>query len=152
MHGADVHESLRTGHRQMTPTAAARLELPHTASSVRRARSFVRGLCFDAGLPAELGDTAALLTSEMVTNALLHGRSDARIAVTADELGLLVEVGDDDVRRPRRLPNETDALGGRGLTIVDLLASEWGTYPTQTGKVVWFRLDQRRESTTLPRA
>jgi anti-sigma regulatory factor (Ser/Thr protein kinase) len=136
----------------MMTTAPACLEWPHTATSVGRARSFVRGLCADACLPWELCETAALLTSEMVTNSLLHGRSDARLAVTVDETGLLVEVGDDDVRPPRRLPNETGALGGRGLAIVDHLASEWGTYPTATGKVVWFRLNQRSVSTTLPSA
>ena len=136
----------------MMTAAPARLELAHSATSVSRARSFVRRLCVEAGLPPEFGDTAALLTSEMVTNALLHGRSDTRLAVTTDETGLLVEVGDDDVRRPRRLRKETDSLGGRGLWIVDHLASEWGTYPTPSGKVVWFRLDQRSVSTTLPRA
>lgn len=136
----------------MMTAVPARLELAHTATSVGRARSFVRRLCIEAGLPGELCETAALLTSEMVTNSLLHGRSDARLAVTADESGLLVEVGDDDVRRPRRLRNETEALGGRGLTIVNHLASEWGSYPTPNGKVVWFRLDQRSASTTLPRA
>jgi anti-sigma regulatory factor (Ser/Thr protein kinase) len=132
--------------------APARLELAHNATSVGRARSFVRRLCTEAGLSAELCDTAALLTSEMVTNSLLHGRSDARLAVTADESGLLVEVGDDDVRPPRIRHNEIEAMGGRGLTIVDHLASEWGAYPTPVGKVVWFRIDQRTVSTTLPRA
>ncbi len=136
----------------MIATAPARLELAHNATSVSRARSFVRRLCTETGLPGELCETAALLTSEMVTNSLLHGRSDARLAVTVDETGVLVEVGDDDVRRPRRLRNETDALVGRGIRIVDHLATEWGTYPTPSGKVVWFRLDRRSVSTTLPRA
>jgi anti-sigma regulatory factor (Ser/Thr protein kinase) len=126
--------------------------LAHNATSVARARTFVRRLCSEAGLPAEFCETAALLTSEMVTNSLLHGRSDARLAVTADQSGVLVEVGDDDVRRPRRLRNEAESMGGRGIRIVDHLASEWGTYPTPIGKVVWFRLDQRNVSTTLPRA
>lgn len=119
-----------------------RLELTHRPASVGRARAFVRRMCADVGLPPELCETAALLTSETVTNSLLHGRSDARLAVTADEAGLLVEVGDDDVRQPHRRSENAEALSGRGLAIVEDLASEWGSYGTSLGKVVWFRLDR----------
>lgn len=138
-------------------TAPARLELPHHAASIARARTFVRQLCAGAGLSVDLGETAALLTSEMVTNSLVHGRSEAHLSVTADDSGLLVEVGDDDVRPPRPQRTTEESLGGRGLVIVEHLATDWGTYPTPGGKVVWFRLDQssnghRKVSTTLPRA
>lgn len=127
----------------MTPAAKqgpARLDLPQHGASVARARSFVRQLCLDAGLPFELCDTAVLLTSETVTNSFRHGRGGARLAVTADEQGLLIEVGDDDPRAPHRRQVDPEALNGRGMAIVDLLAHAWGTYPTDTGKVVWFRL------------
>ncbi len=127
----------------MTPTAKqgpARLELPQHGASVARARSFVRKLCGEAGLPFDLCDTAVLLTSETVTNSFRHGRGSARLAVTAGSDGLLVEVGDDDPRAPRPRRSDPEALNGRGLAIVDLLATDWGSYATPTGKVVWFRL------------
>lgn len=127
----------------MTPAAKqgpVRLDLPQHGASVARARSFVRKVCGEAGLPFELCDTAVLLTSETVTNSFRHGRGGARLAVTADEEGLLIEVGDDDPRVPRRRQVDPEALNGRGMAIVDLLASDWGTYATDTGKVVWFRL------------
>lgn len=127
----------------MTPAAKqgpVRLDLPQHGASVARARSFVRSLCDEAGLPFEVCDTAVLLTSETVTNSFRHGRGGARLAVTADDRSLLIEVGDDDPRAPHRRPVDPEALNGRGMAIVDLLASEWGTYATDTGKVVWFRL------------
>lgn len=127
----------------MTPAAKqgpARLDLPQHAASVARARSFVRKVCIEAGLPFDLCDTAVLLTSETVTNSFRHGRGGAHLAVTADEDGLLVEVGDDDPQMPHRRAVDSDALSGRGMAIVDLLASRWGTYTTPVGKVVWFRV------------
>lgn len=105
-----------------------------------RARSFVRKLCSEAGLPYELCDTAVLLTSETVTNSFRHGRGGARLAVTAAGDSLLVEVGDDEPRTPRPRRSDPEALNGRGLAIMDLLATDWGSYATPTGKVVWFRL------------
>ncbi len=127
----------------MTPAAKqgpARLDLPQHGASVGRARSFVRACCAEAGLPFDLCDTAVLLTSETVTNSFRHGCGGARVVVRADAAGLLVEVGDDDPRPPRRRQSDAEAIGGRGMAIVDLLASEWGTYATPVGKVVWFRL------------
>jgi anti-sigma regulatory factor (Ser/Thr protein kinase) len=118
----------------------ARLDLPQHAASVARARSFVRQVCIEAGLSFELCDTAVLLTSETVTNSFRHARGGARLSVTADADGLLVEVGDDDPRPPHRRSADSEALSGRGMAIVDLLASRWGTYTTPAGKVVWFRV------------
>jgi anti-sigma regulatory factor (Ser/Thr protein kinase) len=126
----------------MMTTGTARLDLPHHATSAGRARSFVRRVGAEAGLSAELCETAALLTSETVTNSFLHGRSDARLAVTADAVGLLVEVGDDEARRPVRRAAHGAALSGRGIALVAQLATEWGSFPTPEGKVVWFRLDR----------
>ncbi len=119
-----------------------RLDLPQDGASVGQARTFVRKLCVQAGLPFDLCDTAVLLTSETVTNSFRHACGGARLAVTADERGLLVEVGDDDPRTPHRRRSGPDALDGRGVAIVDLLANDWGTYATATGKVVWFRLER----------
>lgn len=118
----------------------ARIDLPQHAASVAQARAFVRQVCLEAGLPFEVCDTAVLLTSETVTNSFRHGRGGAHLAVLADDEGLLVEVGDDDPRPPRRRTLDSEALSGRGVAIVDLLASRWGTYTTPVGKVVWFRV------------
>jgi len=135
--------------KQAAPTAplgiAETVELPADARSAGRARAFVAHFCAAAGLSGETRRTSSLLVSELVTNALVHGRSGAtveiclhagwvlRVAVTDDDPALLPEV---DARL------RTSAEDGRGLLIVSLLAARWGVRPVDGGgKTVWFELD-----------
>lgn len=94
-----------------------------------------------AGLSDELCDVAALLTSETVTNAFVHGRTDVRLGVEADAGGVVITVQDGDSRPPvlGRL-DDYEALGGRGMAILAQLATSWGSYAVTGGKVVWFRV------------
>ena len=110
--------------------------------SAGRARAFVRAWCARAGVGTDACDTAVLLTSEVVTNAFLHGRSEARLSVTG---GLVegsptvhVEVGDENSRRPVKLRTGTGELDGRGLGIVEACALAWGVVDAPVGKVFWF--------------
>ena len=126
-----------------TPTSVpgpAVLDLEQHPAAVRRARLFVRNQCRVAGVNGETSDTAVLLTSEIVTNAFLHGRSGAWVTLTASADRLRVEVGDESARRPRLEHPDGEALHGRGLAIVDTLAEEWGSDIHRRGKVVWFEL------------
>jgi len=92
----------------------------------------------------DLRRTASLLISELVTNALVHGRSGAQVDAELTGGVLRVAVTDDS---PVPLPEvdmapRTSAEGGRGLLIVSLLAARWGFAPTANGgKAVWFELD-----------
>jgi anti-sigma regulatory factor (Ser/Thr protein kinase) len=81
-----------------------------------------------------------LLTSETVTNAVLHGRSEIRLTVETSTTRMRVEVGDDNNREPTRRPYDSGALDGRGMNLVDALSSAWGVEAAQCGKVVWFEL------------
>jgi anti-sigma regulatory factor (Ser/Thr protein kinase) len=92
------------------------------------------------GYNADTCDTAVLLTSETVTNAFIHGRSEARIKVDPRPGRLLVEVADDNSRHPRPAGHDDDALDGRGLAIVELLSSRWGVVDDAYGKTVWFEV------------
>lgn len=112
------------------------------------ARRAVLRVCRGA-LPGRVcEDSALLLTSEVVTNALVHGRGDVLVSVDRDRDVLRVEVSDDDPRHPR-VPDGADELdpaaeGGRGMRIVDLLASAWGVRDRSGGgKHVWFELPVR---------
>jgi hypothetical protein len=87
-------------------------------------------------------ETALLLTSELVTNAVRHGRSDVRLQVAVDGDLLRVDVGDDNSRHPLRKPSDLGALDGRGLQIVELLALRWGVDDEPLGKRVWFELSR----------
>ncbi len=116
--------------------------LPCGPEAAGKARHLVAGACARARLPEDLSDSAQLATSELVTNAIVHGRSEVHLhlAVDGQRGALRVEVGDDNSRHPRMQPADDGALDGRGLFIVDLLATRWGVRDTPTGKVVWFEL------------
>ncbi|MFF7160276.1 SpoIIE family protein phosphatase [Streptomyces sp. NPDC008086] len=110
---------------------------------VGRARAVVREQLHDWGLE-RLADSAELMVSELVTNALRHSHTrpvELRL-VRGDTL--LCEVDDDDHDLPTLLNAGPADESGRGLRVVSVLAREWGTSRTATGKAVWFEL-------TLPR-
>jgi anti-sigma regulatory factor (Ser/Thr protein kinase) len=87
-------------------------------------------------------EVAELLTSELVTNALVHTDHDAVLTATVGPRGLRVEVRDFVARRPRlRVPNADDGTHGRGLVLVRSLADAWGVRAHGVGKAVWFELD-----------
>lgn len=125
----------------MTPEAVVlgSLTIPGCPEHVARARAFVARL---AGAAAE---TAVLLTSELVTNALLYTRSGRGGVVTVVVLdlpdGLLVEVADDG--SPDRGPGVSgDRYGasGHGLFLVEQLAARWGYRRDGAGTTVWFQV------------
>lgn len=90
-----------------------------------------------------LVDTAELLASELVTNALVH--TDRGAVLTATLTGeraarLRVEVLDFASHRPRARVADDHAAHGRGLMIVQSLADSWGVRSQPVGKTVWFEL------------
>jgi anti-sigma regulatory factor (Ser/Thr protein kinase) len=131
----------------MTPAAVVlgSLTIPGRPEEVSLARAFVAAL---AGPAAE---TAALLTSELVTNAVLHtssGHDDGTVTVVVIELpdGLLVEVVDDG--SPDGGPEvngDRYASGGHGLFLVEQLAARWGFLQDGAGTTVWFQLGTEGE-------
>jgi anti-sigma regulatory factor (Ser/Thr protein kinase) len=85
---------------------------------------------------------AELLTSELVTNAVVHGHSAPRLVLEVWDDRIRVVVTDSDPRMTLEpLHVQTSSEHGRGLRIVDSLASKWGVSPWGRGKSVWFELD-----------
>lgn len=82
----------------------------------------------------------ALLVSELVTNAVLHARSATRLTIDRDGATLRVSVWDGSAARPRLRPYTPDAVTGRGLLLVERIASRWGVDEGSGGKSVWFEL------------
>jgi anti-sigma regulatory factor (Ser/Thr protein kinase) len=107
--------------------------------SVGEARAFVAAALTAWDLD-DLTEVAMLLTSELTTNAVRHARTLFRVAVERRPSELLVEVTDDSHDGPQRRPPSLDTDGGRGLILVDALATSWGCRETAGGKVVWFAL------------
>jgi PAS domain S-box-containing protein len=87
-----------------------------------------------------VADTAALLVSEVVTNAVLHAGTAIRVKIRVEETSVRVEVRDGSVALPSRRHYDERAVTGRGLELVDLLATTWGTEQESNGKVVWFEV------------
>jgi anti-sigma regulatory factor (Ser/Thr protein kinase) len=83
---------------------------------------------------------AALLTSELVTNAILHAGGPVKLFVTCSCGQLRVYVHDTSPDWPAPADNSVEAEAGRGLKLVASLATNWGCYSTSAGKAVYFTL------------
>ncbi len=97
-------------------------------------------------LAQDLFEDAELLLSEVVTNAVQHGRTAIALRVRASPPGIGIAVADlgSDLPDPsaRDLTTDLTATSGRGLAIIAALASAWGVVPTEPppGKTRWFEL------------
>lgn len=118
------------------------LDLTYEADvdSPRSARRDVK-----AALASSVGgrglDVVELLTSELVTNAVRHAHSTARVAVELVGPRVRVSVTDDGPGVPTTGHPSPDAESGRGLELVDSLAEQWGVTTLEVGKTVWFEAD-----------
>jgi anti-sigma regulatory factor (Ser/Thr protein kinase) len=83
---------------------------------------------------------AALLTSELVTNAIRHADGEVKLFVTCSCGQLRVYVHDTSPDWPAPAENSLEAEEGRGLMLVASLATNWGCYSTSSGKAVYFTL------------
>jgi anti-sigma regulatory factor (Ser/Thr protein kinase) len=109
-------------------------------AAVRAARQFV------IASPAVDGVDRGLLemaVSELVTNAVLHARTDFVVTLARLDGAVRVEVTDASTVLPRQRQVDSSSVTGRGLTIVASVADRWGYEPTATGKTVWFEMDRR---------
>ena len=121
------------------PNYTVELEIPPVSSGIGEARRFTRERLSVWGLDG-VADPAILMISELVTNAILHGGEGAVLKLAMGNLKLRVEVRDASTAMPVVRGYSETATTGRGMIIVDALASSWGTFPVEGGKVVWFEL------------
>ena len=118
----------------------ATVELPPAAASVRDGRRFVTSVLEDWGMP-ELVETAALLTSELLTHSVLHARTDIVLTLSRCPDGVEIEVRDGSRSVPRRRRNPPEATTGRGLQLLERLARTWEVSVDDDGKTVRFVVD-----------
>ncbi|MEV1177574.1 ATP-binding protein, partial [Nonomuraea sp. NPDC049784] len=109
------------------------------ACSVFRARHVARAQLVEWGLQHAC-EFAELLISELVTNAVRHARGIVRLSLSAADGLLRCEVEDSSPLLPLPRAAADDDEGSRGLLLVEVLSSGWGSVPTGQGKVVWFEL------------
>ncbi|MGA5700805.1 SpoIIE family protein phosphatase [Peterkaempfera bronchialis] len=113
--------------------------LPAEPSAVSRARRLTRAALTEWHLEP-LGDTAELLASELVTNAVRYAGAPIGLRLTVGDDTLVVEVSDPVPEPPTERRAEGTDEGGRGLELVRRLALRWGTRSEGRGKVVWLEL------------
>lgn len=119
--------------------------LSRELTSARRARRLVTAQLDEWNLE-DVADTAELLVSELVTNALCHTRGPLRLNLCLRGDRLLCEVEDTEPECPVRREVDADAEGGRGTELLDLLAESWGSTCTPTGKTMWFEVPTQTPS------
>ncbi|MBD0688926.1 SpoIIE family protein phosphatase [Streptomyces sp. CBMA123] len=140
--GRTVEDDIAVIMAQVRPAGADRIAaLPLTGdrAMVAHSRRFTRETLSAWGL-TELADWAELLTSELITNALVHAGSPTQLRLFCDQV-LTVEVADRESGTPRMREARTEDEGGRGIHLVNELAHRWGSRRTADGKVVWFELE-----------
>ncbi|MFF5885934.1 SpoIIE family protein phosphatase [Streptomyces sp. NPDC012589] len=132
--------------RSSVITARAAATFEPVGRSVASARAFVRDTLQGWGF-GDIVDDAVVLTSELVTNAVVHAGTSADLLCLRGDDGVRIEVAD---RYPEReVPlqgaavtmGSLDREGGRGLQLCAALASRWGVEYTPAHKTVWFQLD-----------
>ncbi|MFD5184787.1 SpoIIE family protein phosphatase [Streptomyces sp. NPDC058372] len=142
--GEEDDVALLALRRPLGRTAPAqRLEAvisPNDPEALRAARHALRTALKNWSLEA-LGDTAELLTCELVTNALLHTGGDTTLTAGPVQRGggraLRLAVSDSSAASPRRRAATEQHTSGRGMLLVEELASAWGVEPRGNGKTVW---------------
>ena len=123
------------------------MQLDPVGGAARVARRIVESVLSGWGEEA-LVQVAVLLTSEVVTNAVLHASpyaADGRVGLVVDgDEGLArVEVTDGFGGLPVAHGGRVGRASGRGIILLDLLATRWGVTPGGEGKTVWFEVSRR---------
>ncbi|NAZ84332.1 hypothetical protein GTR02_21245 [Kineococcus sp. R8] len=109
-----------------------RLTLTEHLSAARMARHWVCEHCPEEHLPEARRWIAELLTHELVANALAHGHGPLTLSLTHDAEGILVGISDSNAAIPALKEQTVHATSGRGIAIVDALATAWGYYPSHS--------------------
>jgi Anti-sigma regulatory factor (Ser/Thr protein kinase) len=121
-------------------TCQAKWPIPVRANAVHTIRAAVRKALADWGAEAAIDDNT-LIVSELVTNAIRHGAPDITLNLVADDGRVIGAVTDQGRQQPRMRPMTDLDTGGRGLHLVNDLATVWGVESPpdgRHGKTVWW--------------
>ena len=123
----------------VSTTTVRELTFEPASTTAREARRAVRKAVTESGAP-DMAEAAELVTSELVTNAVVHAGTQVSVRITTEATAVRVEVGDSSPHLPVPRSWGRTAGTGRGLMIVDDQTDRWGTVRTDGGKVVWFEI------------
>jgi anti-sigma regulatory factor (Ser/Thr protein kinase) len=114
-------------------------ELPSRPSSARLARRLARGAM--GGCSEPLVETAELLITELISNAIRHASSPPVLRIDVDSGTVRIAVSDESTKTPDVRHAGLEDEDGRGLLLVESLATSWGWTRTTGGKQIWFTLN-----------
>lgn len=112
--------------------------------AVEQARELVRARLGEWSA-SHLEETVAVVAVELVANVVRHAQTPFELRLWREESHIVVEVRDHDDHLPDVVPAGPNDERGRGMHIVEALASSWGAAPVLGGKVVWARIELPRE-------
>ncbi len=115
------------------------LPLADGPDAVPTARRFTVATLSDRGW-TDVVDDAAMVVTELITNALLYGGAPVLLRLVPIAGGVRVEVRDHGEQLPMRVISTPESMTGRGLSVVGTLSNRWGVEPLPDGKVVWCEL------------
>lgn len=124
----------------MTYVRSAEIMLEPHPSSVGRARRWLSRQLEEWDLE-DLDYDVSVVLSELVTNAVLHAKTQIELTITYREGALRLEVCDASTVMPAPRGHVASSTTGRGLHLVAALATSWGYEPRETGKSVWAEFD-----------
>jgi anti-sigma regulatory factor (Ser/Thr protein kinase) len=123
----------------------ASVQLPGDTIAPRQARAFIRDILREWRVEEPTTDAAELCVSELVTNAVIHTGTSAELTAQLDEEFLTVLVRDGgtsgSVKTPQSAPDPM-TISGRGLGLVDAVATAWAAEENADGTTVWFEIER----------
>jgi anti-sigma regulatory factor (Ser/Thr protein kinase) len=125
--------------RQTNGETHASIDLASRVQSARVARLFIKER-LNAWGREDLTEAAELLTNELVTNSILHAGTDIVVEASHEPEVVRIEVSDFEGSAVARRRGALDDERGRGLELVDALASSWGVVRSPGRKTVWFEI------------
>lgn len=130
-----LHSDVVSGTPEIGESPLQAANFPASLHSPGRARSFARSVLEEWHLE-HITDAVVLVVSELGTNAVVHAASPFSVSLARQGSVVRIAVRDGDRSMPRSREPSSDS-GGRGMTIVQNLARDWGFEPEAEGKSVW---------------
>ena len=122
------------------PDEQIETQFPNAMTACALARAFLRSGLQTWKLDG-FGEITELLTAELVSNVVRHVHAPMTLRVIRQAGRVRVEVDDPSVEPPELQHPDDQTMRGRGIFLVDALATDWGTNVHANGKTVWFEID-----------
>ncbi len=123
------------------PVFAVEEAFPAVPDAAAQARSFLRAAAAEWQLPDDVVADCVQIVSEIVGNVIRHAQTPLTLRLSYDGEAVLIASTDGAVRLPEQHTASDVSEDGRGLLIIDSVASSWGVHHAVVGKTMWARVE-----------